>query len=122
MLKKKVKRVDIDSLPPGSVDEKSGNTINFQRLLQAFLDLQKDNVTKKRRLRTAKKSRDVLLAEVRFLRQRHKELMKMQPNTLVPEEKLLPQQDPPPTLGKLVLKPTREESREVTAKSSEVKR
>ncbi|TXG62271.1 hypothetical protein EZV62_013634 [Acer yangbiense] len=43
-----------------------------QRLLEDYLELQKDFVSKKKKLQIAKQKKEILLAEVRFLRRKHK--------------------------------------------------
>ncbi|OAY27497.1 hypothetical protein MANES_16G130300v8 [Manihot esculenta] len=64
-----------------------------QNLLQDFLGLQKDFVSKKRKLQMTKQKRDILLAEVRFLRQRHKYLMAMQWHNLQQAQEPIPPQN-----------------------------
>ncbi|CAK7353958.1 unnamed protein product [Dovyalis caffra] len=89
MSKNNKKRVAVSSHQSQLVDEKAMDTLKYRNLLEDFLVLQKDFVSKKRKLRTVEQKRDVLLAEVRyvlctldlyerFLRRRHKFLMKMQ--------------------------------------------
>lgn len=53
-----------------SLDEQA----KYQILLEDYLKLQKDFVSKKRRLQQKKQDRLTLMAEVRFLRRRHEEL------------------------------------------------
>ncbi|KAK3211085.1 hypothetical protein Dsin_015791 [Dipteronia sinensis] len=43
-----------------------------QRLLEDYLELQKDFVSKKKKLQITKQKKEILLAEVRFLRRKHK--------------------------------------------------
>ncbi|KAI9192268.1 hypothetical protein LWI28_020267 [Acer negundo] len=43
-----------------------------QRLLEDYLELQKDFVSKKKKLQIAKQKKEILLAEVWFLRRKHK--------------------------------------------------
>ncbi|KAK2659034.1 hypothetical protein Ddye_005567 [Dipteronia dyeriana] len=42
-----------------------------QRLLEDYLELQKDFVSKKKKLQIANQKKEILLAEVRFLRRKH---------------------------------------------------
>ncbi|KAL4285516.1 hypothetical protein GQ457_16G000410 [Hibiscus cannabinus] len=53
------------------VDQETRARLKHQTLLQEFLDLQKEFVSKKKKLQAKNQRRDVLLAEVRFLRQRY---------------------------------------------------
>ncbi|MED6219961.1 hypothetical protein PIB30_040587 [Stylosanthes scabra] len=46
----------------------------YNGLLEDYLDLQKEYVSKKRKLKAEKQKRDILMEEVRFLRQRHRYL------------------------------------------------
>ncbi|WOH03775.1 hypothetical protein DCAR_0623175 [Daucus carota subsp. sativus] len=48
----------------------------YQGLLQDYLELQKEFVAKKKKLRSVIVKRDTLLGEVSFLRRRHKQLLK----------------------------------------------
>lgn len=48
----------------------------YQNLLQDYLELQKEFVSKKKKFKSAIEKRDTLLAEVRFLRRRRKHLLK----------------------------------------------
>ncbi|XWS70507.1 hypothetical protein CRYUN_Cryun03dG0053700 [Craigia yunnanensis] len=54
-----------------SVDEEARARLKHQDLLQEFLELQKEFVSKKKKLQTVNQKRETLLAEVRFLRQRY---------------------------------------------------
>ncbi|XP_028792702.1 uncharacterized protein LOC114754478 [Neltuma alba] len=47
----------------------------FNSLLQDYLDLQKENVRKKRKIRSARRKIETLVHEVRFLRQRYEYLI-----------------------------------------------
>ncbi|XVF35685.1 hypothetical protein REPUB_Repub18cG0167500 [Reevesia pubescens] len=53
------------------VDEEARARLKHQTLLQEFLELQKEFVSKKKKLQTVDQKRETLLAEVRFLRQRY---------------------------------------------------
>ncbi|KAL4295685.1 hypothetical protein GQ457_12G019810 [Hibiscus cannabinus] len=53
------------------VDEETRARLKHQALLQEFLDLQKEFVSKKKKLPVMNQKRDTLLAEVRFLRRRY---------------------------------------------------
>ncbi|KAK1385666.1 hypothetical protein POM88_023401 [Heracleum sosnowskyi] len=48
----------------------------YQNLLQDYLELQKEFVGKKKKLKSAIHKRNTLLAQVSFLRRRHKQLLK----------------------------------------------
>ncbi|MBA0810692.1 hypothetical protein Gohar_002659 [Gossypium harknessii] len=61
-----MKRVSVNS-----VDEGTRARLKHQTLLQEFLQLQKEFVSKKKKLQTVSQRRETLLAEVRFLRQRY---------------------------------------------------
>ncbi|KAL3844074.1 hypothetical protein ACJIZ3_001477 [Penstemon smallii] len=50
--------------------------LRYQTFLKEFLELQKENVSRKRKLQAAKLKRETILAEVRFLRRRHNFLSK----------------------------------------------
>ncbi|KAG8495301.1 hypothetical protein CXB51_012940 [Gossypium anomalum] len=54
-----------------SVDEEARARLKHQSLLQEFLELQKEFVSKKKKLETVNQMRGSLLNEVRFLRQRY---------------------------------------------------
>ncbi|XP_022750334.1 uncharacterized protein LOC111299419 isoform X2 [Durio zibethinus] len=54
-----------------SVDEEARARLKHQNLLQEFLELQKEFVSKKKKMQTVNQKRETLLAEVRFLRQRY---------------------------------------------------
>ncbi|GMJ15830.1 INO80-BINDING PROTEIN 2B [Hibiscus trionum] len=53
------------------VDQETRARLKHQTLLQEFLDLQKEFVSRKKKLQAMNQKRDALLAEVRFLRQRY---------------------------------------------------
>ncbi|XVF89409.1 hypothetical protein PTKIN_Ptkin19aG0128100 [Pterospermum kingtungense] len=60
-----------------SLDEDARAKLKYQNLLQEFLELQKEFVSKKKKLQTVNQKRETLLAEVRFLRQRYRYLSKI---------------------------------------------
>ncbi|KAL1315308.1 uncharacterized protein [Arachis hypogaea] len=49
----------------------------YNGLLEDYLEIQKEYVSKKRKLKVEKQKRDILLEEVRFLRRRHRHLTKL---------------------------------------------
>ncbi|XP_019447589.1 PREDICTED: uncharacterized protein LOC109350750 isoform X2 [Lupinus angustifolius] len=59
--------------------------LKYNALLEDYLDLQKEYVSKKKKIEAEKQKREVLLDEVRFLRQRHLYLMKSQCAKVEPE-------------------------------------
>ncbi|KAL5850169.1 hypothetical protein ACOSQ3_008221 [Xanthoceras sorbifolium] len=69
---KKMKRAAANSHQSKFADAKAGARSKQQKLLDDFLELQKEYVSKKKKLQIAKKKREILLAEVRFLRRKHK--------------------------------------------------
>ncbi|XP_065848734.1 uncharacterized protein [Euphorbia lathyris] len=72
----------MDSCQLQSMDEEIRFRMKHQRLLEEFVDLQKDFVSKKKKMQITQKKRDALLAEVRFLRQKHSYLMDLRSNKL----------------------------------------
>ncbi|KAK4435751.1 hypothetical protein Salat_0738600 [Sesamum alatum] len=52
--------------------------LKYQTLLKEYLELQKEFVSRKRKLQAAKQKKETILAEVRFLRRRRKCLLKTQ--------------------------------------------
>ncbi|KAB1204707.1 hypothetical protein CJ030_MR8G012779 [Morella rubra] len=80
-----MKRAFMDSRQSRPIDEKARVQFKYQGLLQDYLDLQKEFVSKKKRLQAAKRRRENLLAEVRFLRQRQKYFLNLQPPKGEPE-------------------------------------
>lgn len=76
-MKTKMKRVSMDSHQSRPID--GGRVkVKYQNLLQDYLELQKEFVSKKKKAQTVKLYRENLLAEVQFLRQRHRHLLKLQ--------------------------------------------
>ncbi|XP_075508380.1 uncharacterized protein LOC142545223 isoform X2 [Primulina tabacum] len=57
------------------VDDGAMAKVKYQTLVGEFLELQKDFVSRKRKLHAAKQKRDTILAEVRFLRRRRDDLL-----------------------------------------------
>ncbi|KAL9442869.1 hypothetical protein AB3S75_016266 [Citrus x aurantiifolia] len=76
-----MKRVAANSKKSHFVWEEASAKFKQQRLLEDYLEVQKEFVCKKKKLQIAKQKREILLAEVRFLRRRHKHL-KMQSEEL----------------------------------------
>lgn len=66
-----VKMMKRYSSRPNSVDEQAKALSKYQILLEDFVELQKVLVSMKSRLQKKKQDRETLLAEVRFLRERH---------------------------------------------------
>ncbi|KAJ9184104.1 hypothetical protein P3X46_007878 [Hevea brasiliensis] len=62
--------------PSQSIEEARFKS-KHQSLLEDFLELQKEFVSKKKKLQMTKQKRDILSTEIRFLRQRHRYLMAM---------------------------------------------
>ncbi|XP_059460947.1 uncharacterized protein LOC132190083 [Corylus avellana] len=77
-MKAKMKRVSMDSHQSRPTNVEAKAKLKYQNLLQDYLELQKEFVSKKRKLQTAKLNRENLLSEVRFLRRRRKYLLKSQ--------------------------------------------
>ncbi|KAK9280177.1 hypothetical protein L1049_013864 [Liquidambar formosana] len=86
-----MKRVSVDSHQSCRVDEEARVRMKHQSLLQDYLELQKDFVSKKRKLQIAKQKRETILAEVRFLRRRQTYLLKIKSAKLEPEQDILQQ-------------------------------
>ncbi|PIA45884.1 hypothetical protein AQUCO_01600258v1 [Aquilegia coerulea] len=78
MLKKKMKGVMMDSSPSYVFEEETNKSRKFQSLMQDYNDLFKETEVRRRNIQLAKRRRQILLAEVRFLRQRYEELMEYQ--------------------------------------------
>ncbi|XP_073288085.1 uncharacterized protein [Primulina huaijiensis] len=57
------------------VDDGAMAKVKYQTLVGEFLELQKDFVSRKRKLNAAKQKRETILAEVRFLRRRRNDLL-----------------------------------------------
>ncbi|EEF46866.1 uncharacterized protein LOC8274175 [Ricinus communis] len=91
MLKRNLKRLAIDSYQSQSVVNEEAR--KYQTLLQDYFILQKEFVSIKKNLQTTEQKRDILMAEVQFLRQRHRYLMDVQSDNLQPEQDPVPLQD-----------------------------
>ncbi|XP_009796790.1 uncharacterized protein LOC107802915 isoform X1 [Nicotiana tabacum] len=61
-----------------AVDEEAKAKLKQKHLLNEFLELQKEFVSKKRKLQAAKQRRDIILGEILFLKQRRRYLLKSQ--------------------------------------------
>ncbi|KAL2472399.1 Uncharacterized protein Adt_40535 [Abeliophyllum distichum] len=72
-----MKRTSVDFQHSHNVDEESKAKLKYQTLANEYLELQKEFVSKKRKLKGAKQRRDKFFAEVRFLRRRHKYLCRI---------------------------------------------
>ncbi|KAL2897585.1 Importin subunit alpha-7 [Bienertia sinuspersici] len=68
----------MDSRRSSSADEATKIREKHQSLLQDYLILQKECVSKKRKLKEAKERKEILLDEIRFLKHRRNLLLKMQ--------------------------------------------
>lgn len=77
-----------------SVDEEAKFREKHQVLLQEYLVLQKECVSKKRKLKEAKERKQTLLDEVRFLRQRRKFIFKSQSQNLERQQNVIQPQKP----------------------------
>ncbi|OIS97156.1 PREDICTED: uncharacterized protein LOC109234460 isoform X2 [Nicotiana attenuata] len=60
------------------VEEEAKAKLKQKHLLNEFLELQKEFVSKKRKLQAAKQRRDIILGEILFLKQRRRYLLKSQ--------------------------------------------
>ncbi|KAJ4958442.1 hypothetical protein NE237_025553 [Protea cynaroides] len=78
MLKKKMKRVAMDSSPSYMVDKEAQTRFKFQSLMQDYQDLLKETEALKSQLQRTKQKKSTLTAEVRFLRRRYKHLVAVQ--------------------------------------------
>ncbi|KAF4373179.1 hypothetical protein CsatB_008535 [Cannabis sativa] len=65
-----MKRVSVNSRQSQLQKDEAVINLRHQCLLQDYLELQKEFVSKKKKLKVVTETRDTLLAEVRFLRQR----------------------------------------------------
>ncbi|CAA2975244.1 Hypothetical predicted protein [Olea europaea subsp. europaea] len=76
-MSKKTKGVSLDSRPSygGGVYEDTRARLKHQSLLQDYQELQKENHGMRNKLQTAKQMKQILAAEVRFLRKRHSYLL-----------------------------------------------
>ncbi|CAI9783053.1 unnamed protein product [Fraxinus pennsylvanica] len=94
-MSKKMKGVSLDSTPSydGGVYEDTKARLKHQSLLQDYQELQKENHGMRNNLQTAKQRKQILAAEVRFLRKRHKYLLESKCLNSLQEQQLVP---PPP--------------------------
>ncbi|GAV84285.1 hypothetical protein CFOL_v3_27729 [Cephalotus follicularis] len=81
-----MKRVAADSNQSNPVTEDARVRIRHQSLLQDYLELQKEFVLNNKKLQTTYEKKDVLVGEVRFLRQRHRYLLDLRSQELEPEQ------------------------------------
>ncbi|KAA8525577.1 hypothetical protein F0562_007432 [Nyssa sinensis] len=81
-----MKRASLNFHQSQAVEEEARAKLKHQTLLQEFLELQKEFVAKKRKLQAEKKNRETLFAEVRFLRQRRRYLLKIKAPALEVEK------------------------------------
>ncbi|XP_009359127.2 uncharacterized protein LOC103949734 [Pyrus x bretschneideri] len=66
-------------------DEETRTKFRHESLLQDYLLRQKEFVSKKQMIQAAKQKRDILLAEIRFLRRRYSHLLKIKSAETEPE-------------------------------------
>lgn len=74
----KMKRTSVGFDQSRATDGEAKEKLKYQTLLKEYLELQKEYVSRKRKLQAAKQKRELCLAEVRFLKRRHKHLSKSQ--------------------------------------------
>ncbi|XP_050364081.1 uncharacterized protein LOC126782803 [Argentina anserina] len=76
-----MKRVAVNSKTTSEahpvVDDRAKLQFRHHTLLQHHLDLQKEVVTKKKKLQAAQQRRGILLAEIRYLKRRQRHLLKL---------------------------------------------
>ncbi|GFZ08284.1 hypothetical protein Acr_20g0000920 [Actinidia rufa] len=72
-----MKRDFVDLHQSRATDEEIRAKLKHQTLLQEYLQLQKEFVSKKRKLQTTNQKRENLFAEIRFLRRRRSYLMEI---------------------------------------------
>ncbi|PON74539.1 ribosomal RNA small subunit methyltransferase G [Parasponia andersonii] len=77
-MKALMKRVSANSHQSRLIVEEARIKYSHETLLQEYLDVQKEFVSKKKKLQAVWQKRETLLAEVRFLRRRHNYLLKKQ--------------------------------------------
>ncbi|XVF48262.1 hypothetical protein PTKIN_Ptkin03bG0175800 [Pterospermum kingtungense] len=77
-----------------SVDGQARARLKHQNLLQEYLELQKEFVSKKKKLQTVNQKRETLLAEVRFLRQRYNYLSTIKSREYEPPQVSVQSQNP----------------------------
>lgn len=88
-----MKRASLDFHQSHTVDEEAKAKLKHQRLANEFLELQKEFVLKKRKLKAAKQKRDTFFSEVRFLRRRQKYLYKIKHSNKGKDLLLFPNSD-----------------------------
>ncbi|XP_021889378.1 uncharacterized protein LOC110808251 isoform X2 [Carica papaya] len=71
-----MKRVSENSYQSQFADEEIRARMKQQNLLQEYLELQKEFISKKKKLQRMQQKKHILLAEVQFLRRRYKYLMR----------------------------------------------
>ncbi|KAL2502455.1 uncharacterized protein Fot_36303 [Forsythia ovata] len=94
-MSKKMKGVSLDSTPPYAVGmyEDAKARLRHQSLLQDYQELQKETDGMRNKLQNAKQRKQILEAEIRFLRKKRKYLLQTKFLNLSQEQKLAP---PPP--------------------------
>ncbi|CAK9149530.1 unnamed protein product [Ilex paraguariensis] len=113
-----MKRASVDFHKSHGVDEEATSRLKHQALLQELLKLQKEFVSKKRKLQTAKQKRDTLLTEVRFLRRRQRYLVKYQSPKHDMEKYFVHQQNADIQIGKLEGERNHNSAQEILVKNS----
>ncbi|RDX76534.1 hypothetical protein CR513_43463, partial [Mucuna pruriens] len=81
----KMKRGFVNSRKSYGSVEDAKLTTKYYSLLEEYSEIQKEFVSKKRKLQVEKQKRDILLDQVRFLRHRHAYLTKLQNLKVEPE-------------------------------------
>ncbi|XP_059658250.1 uncharacterized protein LOC132304536 isoform X2 [Cornus florida] len=89
-----MKRAPVNSIPQShrAVDVEDRAKLKYQTLLQEYLELQKEFVSKKRKFQATKQKKDTLLGEIRFLRRRRKYLLRIRSSKLGVEKNVQPQE------------------------------
>ncbi|XP_057510067.1 uncharacterized protein LOC130792558 [Actinidia eriantha] len=72
-----MKRAFVDLHQSRAADEQIRAKLKHQTLLEEYLQLQKEFVSKKRKLQATKQKRENLFAEIRFLRRRRRYLLEI---------------------------------------------
>lgn len=78
ILNEKMKRGFVEFDHSRAIDEDAKAKFIYQTRLSEYLELQKEYVSRKRKLQAAKGKKEKILAQVRFLRQKRKYLLKSQ--------------------------------------------
>ncbi|KAL3650929.1 hypothetical protein CASFOL_007332 [Castilleja foliolosa] len=76
VVNKKAKRGSVNFSQFNKFDDEAKSKLKYQTLLEEHLELQKEFVSRKKKLQAAKEKKETILAEVRFLRRRLKSLSK----------------------------------------------